>query len=60
MAARFAGLDYKGGNIFEDVPPVIGRTAISMPLRVQAGRRAIQTALSGRTNQSAEPKSCGW
>ena len=20
MAARFAGLDYKGGNIFEDVP----------------------------------------
>ena len=37
MAARFANLDYEGGNLFDDVPTAIGRTAISMQPQTLAG-----------------------
>ena len=60
MAARFANLDYEGGNLFDDVPN--GHWAYSyINAAANAGWvEATRTQFSGRMSRSAVPRSCGW
>ena len=60
MAARFANLDYEGGNLFDDVPN--GHWAYSY-INAAANAGWVEGYPDGSfrpMSRSAVPRSCGW